>query len=297
MAKTTKKKNKISVFDVVNLIAMILVGLIMLMPILNLAAKAFSSEGNVIAGKVLFWPLGLQTGTIKYVLTTPEFGTSFLVTVTVTITGTIGAMLLTVMAAYPFSKPHLIGRKFFLYIFVFIMLFSAGMVPNYILFRTLHLTNTIFALIFSGMFSSFNLFLIKNYFETLPEVIEEAARIDGASNMRIFFSVVLPMSTPVLATVTLYYAVAYWSNYFAGVMYITDANLKPLQQYMFDLVTQATSLQDSSGNFGDVNQAMNVSGENIRAATIVVSTIPILCVYPFLQKYFVKGITIGSVKG
>lgn len=216
---------------------------------------------------------------------------------TVTITGTIGAMLLTVMAAYPLSKPHLIGRKFFLYIFVFIMLFSAGMVPNYILFRTLHLTNTIFALIFSGMFSSFNLFLIKNYFETLPEVIEEAARIDGASNMRIFFSVVLPMSTPVLATVTLYYAVAYWSNYFAGVMYITDANLKPLQQYMFDLVTQATSLQDSSGNFGDVNQAMNVSGENIRAATIVVSTIPILCVYPFLQKYFVKGITIGSVKG
>ena len=297
MAKTTKKKNKISVFDVVNLIAMILVGLIMLMPILNLAAKAFSSEGNVIAGKVLFWPLGLQTGTIKYVLTTPEFGTSFLVTVTVTITGTIGAMLLTVMAAYPLSKPHLIGRKFFLYIFVFIMLFSAGMVPNYILFRTLHLTNTIFALIFSGMFSSFNLFLIKNYFETLPEVIEEAARIDGASNMRIFFSVVLPMSTPVLATVTLYYAVAYWSNYFAGVMYITDANLKPLQQYMFDLVTQATSLQDSSVNFGDVNQAMNVSGENIRAATIVVSTIPILCVYPFLQKYFVKGITIGSVKG
>ena len=246
---------------------------------------------------MLFWPLGLQTGTIKYVLTTPEFGTSFLVTVTVTITGTIGAMLLTVMAAYPLSKPHLIGRKFFLYIFVFIMLFSAGMVPNYILFRTLHLTNTIFALIFSGMFSSFNLFLIKNYFETLPEVIEEAARIDGASNMRIFFSVVLPMSTPVLATVTLYYAVAYWSNYFAGVMYITDANLKPLQQYMFDLVTQATSLQDSSGNFGDVNQAMNVSGENIRAATIVVSTIPILCVYPFLQKYFVKGITIGSVKG
>ena len=106
MAKTTKKKNKISVFDVVNLIAMILVGLIMLMPILNLAAKAFSSEGNVIAGKVLFWPLGLQTGTIKYVLTTPEFGTSFLVTVTVTITGTIGAMLLTVMAAYPLSKPQ-----------------------------------------------------------------------------------------------------------------------------------------------------------------------------------------------
>ena len=136
MAKTTKKKNKISVFDVVNLIAMILVGLIMLMPILNLVAKAFSSEGNVIAGKVLFWPLGLQTGTIKYVLTTPEFGTSFLVTVTVTITGTIGAMLLTVMAAYPLSKPHLIGRKFFLYIFVFIMHLVPHAAPDEHHFRT-----------------------------------------------------------------------------------------------------------------------------------------------------------------
>ena len=204
-----KKRGHISVFDVVNVTAMVLVGLIMLLPILNLVSKAFSSEGNVIAGKVLFWPVEFQTGTIQYVLTTPEFSSSFFVTVTVTIVGTLGAMLLTVMAAYPLSKPHLKGRKFFLYIFVFIMLFSAGMVPNYILFRTLQLTNTIFALIFSGMLSSFNLFLIKNYFETLPEVIEEAARIDGASNMRVFFSVVLPMSTPVLATVTLYYAVAY----------------------------------------------------------------------------------------
>lgn len=294
---SVKKKKRIALFDVINVTAMILVGLIMLLPVLNLAAKAFSSEGNVIAGKVLFWPNDFQIDTVRYVLTTPEFSTSFLVTVIVTLTGTVGAMFLTVMAAYPLSKPHLKGRKFFLYIFVFIMLFNAGMVPNYILFRTLRLTNTIFALIFSGMLSSFNLFLIKNYFESLPEVIEEAARIDGASNMRIFFSVVLPMSLPVLATVTLFYAVGYWSNYFAGVMYITDASLKPLQQYMFDLITQATSLQDASGSFGDVNQAMNVSGENIRAATIVVSTIPILCVYPFLQKYFVKGITVGSVKG
>ena len=125
-----KKRGHISVFDVVNVTAMVLVGLIMLLPILNLVSKAFSSEGNVIAGKVLFWPVEFQTGTIQYVLTTPEFSSSFFVTVTVTIVGTLGAMLLTVMAAYPLSKPHLKGRKFFLYIFVFIMLFSAGMVPN-----------------------------------------------------------------------------------------------------------------------------------------------------------------------
>ncbi|MCI8601998.1 MAG: carbohydrate ABC transporter permease [Oscillospiraceae bacterium] len=291
------KKKKVTVFDVINITAMVLIGLIMLLPILNLASKAFSSEGHVIAGNVLFWPKEFQLDTVKYVLATPEFGNAFLVTVTITICGTAAAMLLTVLAAYPLSKPYLKGRKFFLYIFVFIMLFSAGMVPNYILYRSLHLTNTLFALMFPGMLSSFNLFLIKNYFESLPEVIEEAARIDGASNSRIFFSVVLPMSLPVLATVTLFYAVGYWSSYFSGVMYITDAKLKPLQQYMFDLITEATSLQDASGSYGDIDKAMNVSGENVRAATIVVSTIPILCVYPFLQKYFVKGITIGSVKG
>lgn len=294
---TAGKKKKVMLFDVINMIILICVGLITLLPVMNVVSKAFSAEGHVIAGNVLFWPVEFQLDTVKHVLTTAEFGQSFLISVIVTISGTIGAMLLTVTAAYPLSKPDLKGRKFFLYIFVFIMLFNAGMVPNYILFRTLKLTNTIFALIFSGMFSVFNLFLIKNYFESLPEVIEEAAKIDGASNTRIFFSIVLPMALPVLATVTLFYAVGYWGSYFAGVMYITDASLKPLQQYMYDLITQATSLQDSSGNFGDINQAMNASGENIRAATIVVSTIPILIVYPALQRYFVKGITIGSVKG
>lgn len=297
MAKSLKKKRFFSLFDIVNTTVLIMIGLITLLPVLNMASKAFSSEGHVIAGNVMFWPVEFQLDTIKHVLTTPEFGTSFMVSVMVTILGTLGAMFLTVTAAYPLSKPSLKGRKIFLYIFVFIMLFNAGMVPNYLLFRSLKLTNTIFALIFSGMFSVFNMFLMKNYFESLPEAIEEAAKIDGAGNMKTFVQIVLPMSLPVLATVTLFYAVGYWGSYFAGVMYITDAKLKPLQQYMYDLITQATSMQDMTGNFGDVNQAMNASGENVRSATIVVSTIPILCVYPFLQRYFVKGITVGSVKG
>ncbi|MEG0692034.1 MAG: carbohydrate ABC transporter permease [Oscillospiraceae bacterium] len=291
------RKKKVSVFNILNITGFIVLGLIMLLPILNVAAKAFSDEGNVIAGNILFWPVNFQLSTVKYVLTTPEFSKSFFVSVIVTLFGTAGAMFLTVTCAYPLSKPTLKGRKFFLYIFVFIMLFNAGMVPNYLLFSTLKLLNTIYALILSGMLSVFNVFLIKNYFESLPEVIEEAAKIDGASNMRIFFTIVLPMSLPVIATVTLFYSVGYWNNYFSGVMYITDPSLKPLQQYMLDLVTQATSLQDASGAFNDVNAAMNISGENVRSATIIVSTIPILVVYPYLQKFFVKGITIGSVKG
>lgn len=293
----SNRVDKTTWFDIFNYFALICVGLITLLPVLNLASKAFSSQGYVIAGQVLFTPKGFQLDTVRYVLRTPEFSRSFLNTVVVTFSGTILAMFLTVTAAYPLSKVHLKGRKFFLYIFVFIMLFNAGMVPNYILYRSLNLTNTLFALIFSGVLSPFNVFLVKNYFESLPEGVEEAARIDGASNIKTLFQIVLPMSLPVLATVTLFYAVGYWSNYFSGVMYITDPSLKPLQQYMFDLVRQATSMQDASGAFTDVDQAMNVSGENIRSATIVVSTVPILLVYPYLQRYFVTGITIGSVKG
>ncbi len=293
----TRKIKQITVFDILNYTLLVLIGLITILPVMNLVSKAFSSQGYVISGQILFTPKGFQTDTITYVLKTAEFRSSFLNTIVVTICGTAFAMFLTTTAAYPLSKVHLRGRKIFLYLFVFVMLFNAGMVPNYILYRSLNLTNSLFALIFSGILSPFNVFLIKNYFEGLPEGVEEAARIDGASNLKTLFQIVIPMSMPVLATVTLFYAVGYWSNYFAGVMYITDPNLKPLQQYMFDLVRQATSMQDASGAFTDVDQAMNVSGENIRAATIVISTVPILLVYPYLQRYFVTGITIGSVKG
>ena len=293
----TKRKNKISIFDVINITIMCLFGVVTLLPVLQVVAKAFSAEGPVIAGLVTFWPISPQIETVLYVLKKPEFTNSFQVSVVVTILGTLFAMFLTVTAAYPLSKPNLRGRKFFLYIFVFVMLFHAGMVPNYLMFRSLKLTNTIWALIFSGTFSVFNMFIVKNYFESLPATVEEAAKIDGASNLYTLIKIVLPMSLPVLATVTLFYGVAYWNNYMSGVIYITDPKLKPLQQYLYDLITEALNTIDATGNIADMDAAMNLTGESVRSATIVVSTVPILILYPFLQKYFVKGMTIGSVKG
>ncbi len=291
-------KKSVDWFAVINIFILSLFGLITLLPVLNVASKAFSGEGQVIAGKILFWPVGFQIDTVRYVLTKAEFRNSFRNTLFVTGIGTVLAMLLTVSSAYPLSKPDLKGRKFFLYIFVFVMLFNAGMVPNYILFRSLKLTNTIWALVFSGTFSVFYLFIVKNYFESLPESIEESAKIDGASNLVTLYKIVLPMSLPVMATVTLFYSVGFWNNYFAGVLYITTPKLKPLQQYLYDLITMALTTTDATGNIaGDINSIMNLSAENVRSATIVVSTVPILLVYPFLQKYFVKGVTIGSVKG
>ena len=293
----TKRKSKISIFDLINITIMCLFGIVTLLPVLQVVAKAFSAEGPVIAGLVTFWPISPQIETVLYVLKKPEFTNSFQVSVVVTILGTLFAMFLTVTAAYPLSKPNLRGRKFFLYIFVFVMLFHAGMVPNYLMFRSLKLTNTIWALIFSGTFSVFNMFIVKNYFESLPATVEEAAKIDGASNLYTLIKIVLPMSLPVLATVTLFYGVAYWNNYMSGVIYITDPKLKPLQQYLYDLITEALNTIDATGNIADMDAAMNLTGESVRSATIVVSTVPILILYPFLQKYFVKGMTIGSVKG
>ena len=288
---------KIKVFDVINVLFLLLLGIVTLVPVLTVVAEAFSDPRYVVLGDVGIVSKGFQLDTIKFVLKRVEFLNAFKVSVIVTIAGTALAMVLTVSAAYPLSKPSLRGRKFFLYIFVFVMLFHAGMVPNYLLYRSLHLTNTLWALIFSGAFSVFNLFVVKNYFESLPESVEEAAKIDGASNITALFKVVLPMSLPVLATVTLFYGVGFWNNYFSGVMYITKPDLKSLQQYLYDLITM-TSETDASGNTLQSAESLVVlSSDNVRSATIVVSTVPILILYPFLQKYFVKGVTVGSVKG
>lgn len=285
---------KLKKFDIVLYIIMTTLGFITLIPVLKVVAEALSDPRYVVLGEVGILPKGFTLDTILFVLRRVEFLNSFKVTVIITIVGTLLAMVLTVTAAYPLSKPSFRGRKFFLYIFVFIMLFSAGMVPKYLLFRSLGLINTMWALIFSASFSVFNMFVVKNYFEGLPESVEEAAKIDGASNTKTLLTVVLPMSSPVLATVTLFYGVTYWNSYFSGIMYITDPKLKTLQQYLYDLI-KMTSSSDLSAT--DAEALATLSGDAVRSATILVSTIPILVLYPYLQKYFVKGITIGSVKG
>lgn len=292
------KRKKIHAFGVINIVLLSLFAIITLVPCLTVVAKALSSKSNVVSGSVGIFPKGFQLSTVRYVLSQVEFLSAFKVSVLVTVIGTVFAMFLTVTAAYPLSKPKLKGRKFFLYIFVFIMLFNAGMVPNYIQYRALHLTNTIWALIFSGSFSVFNLFIVKNYFESLPESVEEAAKIDGASNINILFKVVLPMSLPVLATITLFYGVGFWNNYFSGVMYITNPELRSLQQYLYELISMAMGMNDVTGQVAsNADVLAEITGEGIRSATILVSTLPILVLYPLLQKYFVKGVTVGSVKG
>ena len=290
-----KKKKRIKFFDVFLVILMLAISAVTLFPFLSVVATAFSSPKMVVLGKVGIFPREFQVATISYVLKLKEVVNAFKVTVFVTIVGTVVALVLEVLMAYPLSKPELKGRKFFLYLLAFVMLFVAGIVPNYLLYNAMHLLNTVWVLMIGGLLSVSNVFIIKNYFEGLPESIEEAAKIDGASSWRILTSVVLPMSKPVLATITLFTAVGFWNGYMAGVMYITNPKLKTLQHYLYSLL-QSIALAAESNDIVAIEALSAISSANIRSAIIVVTTVPILVLYPFLQKHFVKGITIGSVK-
>jgi len=279
------------IFYFFNYIFLALLGVTTLFPFLNVLAKSLSSEKAVISGKVSVYPIGLQFGTYKYVFTNDQFLNSLKVSIFITVVGTLVALAITVFTAYPLSKPHLKGRKTILLMYIFIMLFSGGLVPHYLLMREFHLLNTVWSLIIPAMVSVYNMLIIKNFFESVPESLEEAARIDGTSNFGVLFRILLPIAKPVLATIGLFYAVTYWNAFFEAMMYVSKPELKPLQLYLYELIKQ------SQKPILDVDAALNLNSESLQSATIIASTAPILVVYPFLQKYFVKGIIVGSVKG
>ncbi|MBO5007895.1 MAG: carbohydrate ABC transporter permease [Clostridia bacterium] len=278
--------------SVVSYLFMGILALSALIPFINIIAKATSEEWAVVSGKVTLWPIGFSLDALKYVVTSSQFLNAFSVSVFVTVAGTFLALLMTAMAAYPLSKKNLWGIKGIIVIYIFTMMFNGGLVPNYLLIRSLKLNNTLWALILPGLINVHNMLIIKNYYESLPDSIEESARIDGASNITILFKIVVPLSVPVFATIALFIAVALWNDYFGPLLYINSPNLKTLQLYLRDIVTNVAD--DTLQNADD---AMNLPTEGVRSATIIASTVPILCVYPFLQKHFVKGILIGSVKG
>ena len=300
MAMIENKKPVHRFVDALKYLFLILFALTTLLPFLNLVAKGFSGESAVISGRVLFWPLDPTLKTYNYVLQGNTFFNAFKVSLLITLVGSVSAVVVTAMTAYPLSRSNFRGRKGFLYLWVFIMLFNGGMVPNYMLYRVLGLMDTMWCLMLPGLVSVYNMLLIKNYFETLPDSLEEAARIDGASNMRVLFQIVLPISLPMLATITLFYAVSYWNDYFTARMYISSIDKRPLQLYLYDLINNALQImnQGADGNTGalSADDVMNLTPESVRAAAITLSTLPILLVYPQLQKYFVPGLVVGSVK-
>ncbi len=278
---------------VTSYIIMTIFALCAILPILHVLSKAFSSASAVTSGAVLFWPIDIQFETIIYVLKETTFMNSLKNTVIVTVVGTIISMLVTITTAYPLSKPSFKGRKFFIMLYIISMVFFGGIVPAYMVVRTLGIMDTFAALILPFFIVHFNMFIVKNYFEGLPESIEESAKIDGASDIKILVYIVCPMSTPVLATVAMLYAVNYWNNYFHAVMYTNSTDMQTLQLFIYNTISNTQTIVERlvAGNYA------NVSIDGIIAAVVVLSLIPIVAVYPLVQRYMVQGITIGSVKG
>ena len=276
----------------VNTMLLSIVALICLLPFVHMLAKSFSGSGAVSAGRVSFWPLEPTLNTYRYGLGDSLFWSSFRNSVVITLGGTAIALTITTMAAYPLSKPSFRGRRIILVLYVFSMLFYGGMVSIYVLIRSLGLLNTLWCQIIPLALSQYNLFVMKTFFEGLPEAIEESARVDGAGPVCTLVSIVLPLSLPSLATIALFYAVGYWNAYYHAMIFITRPNMKPLQMYLYELITTTQNLYEV-----DPVIAAGLSSSGMQAAAIVVSSVPILAVYPFLQKYFVHGLTVGSVKG
>ncbi len=281
------------VFRGVNAIVLLLVCVVTLYPFLNLIAKAFSSEGYIAAGKVNLIPMGFNLDTFKVVLGDGMFWTNYGNTVVYTVVGTIVAMALTTTYAYALSRPQLKGKTFFVGIAVFTMFFSGGLIPNYILVASfLGWRNSIWAIVVPGALSVFNLLVMKSFFENFPAELEEAAAIDGLSTYGIFLRIVLPLSKPVLATMTLFYAVAQWNSWFSAFLYLDNKTLFPVTVYLRNLIAAASGTPDAGAAADSVQIAAN-----IQSVTMLLTVLPIVCLYPFIQRYFVSGVMLGSVKG
>lgn len=279
------------VFQVFNGIVMVFVMVVTLLPVLNVIAKSFSDIKYITQNAVSFWPKGFNVITYKIVMADPIFWIDYKNTIIYTVVGTLISLFMTTIFAYALSVPRLKGRKFFTAFAVFTMFFNGGMIPNYLLVRNLGMRNTIWAVVIPGAISTFNLIVMRTFFEGLPRELEEAASIDGMDTYGILAHIILPLSKPILATMTLFYAVGAWNTWFGPFLYLDNSESLPVSVYLRNIIA------GSSVASGSDPDTLNAVSANIKAVTIVLTALPIMCIYPFMQKYFVQGITIGSVKG
>ena len=266
-------------------------------PIVYVLSCSFSSGVAVSSGQVLLWPVDFSLQGYEIIFNYRSVWTGFANSLFYTVMGTTLNMLLSILAAYPLSRPNYQGRKVGTMLFTITMVFSAGIIPHYLLMSSLHLTNTRWALVLSSAISAYNMIIIRTYFRnSIPGELIEAARIDGCSELRTLWSVVLPLSKAVISVVTLYYAVGHWNSYFAAMIYLRDRELHPLQMILRDILN-ASKVDLAEIEDPELLAKMTGVADLIKYSLIVVSSAPIIAAYPFVQKFFEKGVMIGSVKG
>lgn len=282
-------------FSIFNYVFFIGLCIIMLYPFWHVIMMSLSSVEATAKGGVFLWPKGFNIDTYTQVFKDPSIWSGYMTTILVTVVGTVLGTLFTATTAYPLSKKDLPFAKMLLLLVLFTMLFSGGMIPGYLLMKNLHLIDNRLSLILPGLISAYNVIIMKSFFQTIPESLEESAKIDGATEVTIFWKIVLPLSKATIATIALFTAVGYWNDYFSSVLYINAKEKWALQAVLRYMLTNTNQAMQSAGV--TIAAATNVTAATIKSASVVIATVPILCVYPFVQKYFVKGVMIGGVKG
>jgi putative aldouronate transport system permease protein len=285
-----------STFNAINITLLAIITLISIVPIVNILSMSFSKSIYVASGEVFLWPKGFTIQAYKYILVNQAFYDALLVSIEKSFLGVFITMLCTILVGYPLSKTNeeFKSRKFFLYFFLITMLFNGGLIPWFMMIQYTKIYNTIWALVLPGAVQVFFILLFMNFVKGIPKEIEEAAKIDGADQFSVLFRIILPLSKAVLATIFLFLFVQHWNNWFDGFALMSDPTKYPLMTYLYTILT----VPDVSHMTPDqLRQFFAVNPRSIIAAQIFVATIPVFCLYPFLQRYFTKGIVLGSVKG
>jgi len=282
-------------FDVVNTTILLLVLAITLFPLIFVVMASFSNPMRVIQGDVWLWPVDFQIRSYQIVFNDPRILRGYANTIMYTVVGTTINLVITTLGAYPLSRRDLAGRNTIMFFFAFTMLFSGGLIPTFLLISNLGMINTFWVMVIPGALSVWNMIIMRTFFtNSIPWEIQEAAKIDGCSNFMILIKIILPLSGPIIAVMVLFYGVSHWNSYFNALIYLNDSSRYPLQLILREILTlnQVGDMLDSIENF----EEQLLQAEGIKYALIVVASVPVMILYPFLQRYFVKGVMVGAIK-
>ena len=283
------------VFRIVVAIILLFVNAIMLYPFILIISLSISDPEAVLRGEVTFLPKGFSARAYEKMITTPNFVKSYGNTILYATVGTIITLALTALTAFPLSVTKFRSKKFLNVYYMITMFFYGGMIPTFLVVRSLGIIDTLWATVLPGALTAYNIMIFRSFFQGIPESLHESAYIDGANDWRVLFSIILPLSKPVIATIALFTIVRHWNSFFNALLYLNTPDKYPLQMILRNILTGAEQLNKDSGAFETLAQSSVT--ESLKDASIIITTLPVICVYPFIQRYFVKGVMIGSVKG
>lgn len=294
MIQSSRRKESIGgrVFTIVNTTLLLLLALACLLPFINIIASSFASTQEVIEKNFILFPTTFSLDAYRYILSTPTIFQGLGVSIGVTLIGTLVSMILTALMAYGLSRRYLPGRDAINFLVVFSLLFSGGMIPTFLVVKSLGIIDSYWSLIFPVAVNAFNMIIMRNFFQALPDSLEESAKIDGSNDLGVFFKIMLPLALPSVATISLFYGVAYWNTYMNAILYINDSTKWPIQVLLRQIVIVSSGMQAEGSSVEVIPPA-----QTIKMAVIVVATVPMLIAYPFVQKHFTKGALLGAVKG